>query len=78
MNFVAKINKLELKLQKATRKIKRLRKKPWLTKVILVSTKTKEHISVESKKDPNDSELCLFNKKYRNKLTRKIEQSKLM
>ena len=65
-------------LQKGTRKIKRLQKKPWLTKAILISTKTKNKLFVESKKHPNDTELCLFYKKYRNKLTRIIEKSKLM
>ena len=43
-------------LQKATRKVKRLRKKPWLTKAILISTKTKNKLFVESKKQPNDIE----------------------
>ena len=65
-------------LQKATRRIKRLQKKPWLTKTILISTKTKNKLFVESKKHPNDTELCLFYKKYRNKLTHIIEKSNLM
>ena len=51
-------------LQKATKRIKRLQKKPWLTKAILISTKPKNKLLVESKKYPNDTELCLFYKKY--------------
>ena len=60
-------------LQKATRRIKRLRKKPWLTKAILSSTKTKNILFAESKKHTNDTELCLFYKKYCNKLTHTIK-----
>ena len=54
-----------------------MQKKPWSTKAILISTKTKNKLFVESKKHPNGTELCLFYK-YRNKLTHTIEKSKLM
>ena len=75
--FKTTINK-HAPLQKPTRRVKRLQKKPWLTKAILISTKTKNKLFLESKKHPNDTELCLFYKKYRNKLTHIIEKSKLM
>ena len=39
-------------LQKATTRIKRLRKKLWLTKTILISTKTKKQIVCRIKKAP--------------------------
>ena len=39
-------------LQKASRRIKRLQKKTWLTKAILTSTKTKKQIVCKIKKAP--------------------------
>ena len=50
-------------LQKATRKIKRLRKKNRLTKAILIATKTKNKVLVESKKHPMTLNCAYFIKK---------------
>ena len=64
-------------LRKLTRKELKLKKKPWITKAILVSTKTKNNLYKNYLKSCN-AVSCYLYKNYRNCLTRIKEKSKQM
>ena len=62
-------------LQKLSRKQKKLNGKPWLSKGILISIKTKHKLLQNIIKTKMDKHKKQY-KKYRNKLTHIIEQAK--
>ena len=62
-------------LRKQTRKEKKLRSKPWITKALLISIKHKNKLYAQCIKEQNETLWQEF-KKYRNKLSHVKEQSK--